>query len=320
MEGLVKPMQLYPALQRDFISRRMKRFLFALIVLLHVGIFLLPAVWYFFRQWLRPEEKVISVSLVDFPSADSTPGGGQPNAGERTENAATPPPLPDVKPLVSSIPDVPDIPDVPQIRYPKPVPVPRERPVVRKTPVKTPAPPQTKPVPAKQPKTVDMVEQIRRQRDRNRKLQNSSRKGTSSPQTRSTDTAAQRQRMLRELAAQMRSATGRGSSGSGEGRGRASGAGTGGIYDPTLSELLRLIDRYWVDPQISSGASPEAVLIVFDIDSRGGIAVRSAERSGDPAIDASVAQLLKKLQTMRIAPPEGRKNKSYTVRLRIREE
>ena len=42
MEGLVKPMQLYPALQRDFISRRLKRFLFALIVLLHVGIFLLP--------------------------------------------------------------------------------------------------------------------------------------------------------------------------------------------------------------------------------------------------------------------------------------
>ena len=102
--------------------------------------------------------------------------------------------------------------------------------------------------------------------------------------------------------------------------GRASGAGTGGIYDPTLSELLRLIDRYWVDPQISSGASPEPVLIAFEIDGRGGIAVRSAQRSGDPAIDASVAQLLKKLQTMRIAPPEGRRSKSYTVRLRIREE
>ncbi len=320
MEGLVKPMQLYPELKKDFISRRLKHVLFTGIVLLHVGIFILPALWYFFRQWLKPDEKVISVSLVDFPSADPRPGGGgAPGAGERTETAAEPPPLPDVKPLDNSIPDVPDIPDVPQIRYPKPVP--QERPVVRKeVPKTTPAPPKAKPAPVKRRSPVDMVEQIRRQRAQNRKHLNSTRKGTSSSSSRSTNAAAQRQKMLRELAAQMRNAGSGGGAGSGTGRGRASGAGTGGIYDPTLSELLRLIDRYWVDPQISSGASPEPVLIAFEIDGRGGIAVRSAQRSGDPAIDASVAQLLKKLQTMRIAPPEGRRSKSYTVRLRIREE
>ena len=209
---------------------------------------------------------VISVSLVDFPSADPRPGGGgAPGAGERTETAAEPPPLPDVKPLDNSIPDVPDIPDVPQIRYPKPVP--QERPVVRKeVPKTTPAPPKAKPAPVKRRNPVDMVEQIRRQRAQNRKHLNSTRKGTSSSSSRSTNAAAQRQKMLRELAAQMRNAGSGGGAGSGTGRGRASGAGTGGIYDPTLSELLRLIDRYWVDPQISSGASPESVLIAFEID------------------------------------------------------
>lgn len=77
MSGFVKPMQLYPELRRDFIGKGLKRFLFCLIVILHVGIFVLPALWYFFRQWLKPEEEVTSVALVDAPSSDSNPGGGR---------------------------------------------------------------------------------------------------------------------------------------------------------------------------------------------------------------------------------------------------
>ena len=61
MSGFVKPMQLYPELRRDFIGKGLKRFLFCLIVILHVGIFVLPALWYFFRQWLKPEEEVIPI-------------------------------------------------------------------------------------------------------------------------------------------------------------------------------------------------------------------------------------------------------------------
>ena len=118
----------------------------------------------------------------------------------------------------------------------------------------------------------------------------------------------------------MRNAGGGSGSGNGSGRGRASGAGTGGIYDPTLSELLRMIDRYWVDPQVSSAAAPESVLIKFRIDGHGGISVLSAQTTRNPAIDSAVALLLRKMQSMRIAPPEGRRPKTYEIRLRIREE
>ncbi len=332
MTGLAKPMQLYPELKRDFISRGMKRFLFCLIVFLHIVVFILPALWYFFNLWLKPEEKVISVTLVDSPTGDPNPGGGGPAKSAQANNGSSssepsPPPLPNVKPLDNSIPDIPDIPDVANIKIPTPVP--------RKTPVKQPVTPPVTPKtvkttpaaktapapvpPKKQP--VDMVQQIRRWRSQNQQPgRTAPSKGTSTPSS-GSNAAAQRQRMLQELAAQMRGAGGgSGSSGTGTGRGKASGSGTGGIYDPTLSELLRLIDRYWVNPRISSGASPEAVLIVFDIDGRGGISVRSAETTRDPAIDSSVAVLLKKLQTMRITPPEGRRSQSYTVRLRIKEE
>ena len=58
MSGFVKPMQLYPELRRDFIGKGLKRFLFCLIVILHVGIFVLPALWYFFRQWLMPPQAI----------------------------------------------------------------------------------------------------------------------------------------------------------------------------------------------------------------------------------------------------------------------
>ncbi len=327
MSGFAKQMQIYPEMSRDFISKGLKRFLFCLILILHINIFVLPTVIYVFNEWLKPDEKVIAVTLVDFPTTDPNPGGGGPAEtaqGDNTQSTPTdqsPPALPDVKPLDNSIPDIPDIPDVPDIKIPvppkkvtpvKPKKVTPVKPKVEKKTVQ-----KTKPSQPKKQK-LDMVKQIQQWRKKHGRVTPS--KGTGK-QSNGNNAAAQRNQALKKLANELRGAGGgSGSTGTGSGREKASGAGTGGIYDPTLSDIFRLIDRYWVEPQISSGSSPETVLITFDIDGHGGIYVRHVETTRDHAIDSSVSALLKRLQKMRITPPDGRRTKTYTIRLNIREE
>ena len=120
MLGLSRPMQLYPDLQRDFIGKGLKRFLFWTILIVHVIFFILPSLWYLFGEWLKPEEKVISVALVDFPTDDPNAGGGGPGASTPNLEKDKPgvsdpqPELPDLKP-VKGLPDVPDVPDIPTV-------------------------------------------------------------------------------------------------------------------------------------------------------------------------------------------------------------
>ena len=147
MLGLSRPMQLYPDLQRDFIGKGLKRFLFWTILIVHVIFFILPSLWYLFGEWLKPEEKVISVALVDFPTDDPNAGGGGPGASTPNLEKDKPgvsdpqPELPDLKP-VKGLPDVPDVPDiptvpkVPDVSFPVPRP-PRPKPQPKKNVPKT---------------------------------------------------------------------------------------------------------------------------------------------------------------------------------------
>lgn len=333
MLGLSRPMQLYPDLQRDFIGKGLKRFLFWTILIVHVIFFILPSLWYLFGEWLKPEEKVISVALVDFPTDDPNAGGGGPGAST-PESAKTPgtqdpvPELPDLKP-VKGLPDVPDVPDIPTVpkvpdvsfpvpRPPRPKPQPKK--TVPKTEPKKTVPKKTEKKSAKEPKKPSVEEQIRAQREAYRK-HNPPRKGVQNGGTKAGGSS--RAGAYKDLANELRSMQGSGGGtggGIGTGRGRSRGSGTGGFYDPTLSELLRAIDRYWVDPQVSSNSAPDAVIIKLRIDGRGGITVLGAETTRNPAIDSAVSNVLKRLQTIRVTPPENRIAKNYEIRLRIREE
>lgn len=333
MLGLSRPMQLYPDLQRDFIGKGLKRFLFWTILIVHVIFFILPSLWYLFGEWLKPEEKVISVALVDFPTDDPNAGGGGPGAST-PESAKTPgtqdpvPELPDLKP-VKGLPDVPDVPDIPTVpkvpdvsfpvpRPPRPKPQPKK--TVPKTEPKKTVPKKTEKKSAKEPKKPSVEEQIRAQREAYRK-HNPPRKGVQNGGTKAGGSS--RAGAYKDLANELRSMQGSGGGtggGIGTGRGRSRGSGTGGFYDPTLSELLRAIDRYWVDPQVSSNSAPDAVIIKLRVDGRGGITVLGAETTRNPAIDSAVSNVLKRLQTIRVTPPENRIAKNYEIRLRIREE
>ena len=333
MLGLSRPMQLYPDLQRDFIGKGLKRFLFWTILIVHVIFFILPSLWYLFGEWLKPEEKVISVALVDFPTDDPNAGGGGPGAST-PESAKTPgtqdpvPDLPDLKP-VKGLPDVPDVPDIPTVpkvpdvsfpvpRPPRPKPQPKK--TVPKTEPKKTVPKKTEKKSAKEPKKPSVEEQIRAQREAYRK-HNPPRKGVQNGGSKAGGSS--RAGAYKDLANELRSMQGSGGGtggGIGTGRGRSRGSGTGGFYDPTLSELLRAIDRYWVDPQVSSNSAPDAVIIKLRVDGRGGITVLGAETTRNPAIDSAVSNVLKRLQTIRVPPPENRIAKNYEIRLRIREE
>ena len=147
MIGFSRPMRLYPDLQRDFIGKGLKRFLFWTILAAHVIFFILPSLWYLFREWLKPEEKVISVALVDFPTDDPNAGGGGPGAStpdsaKDEPGASVPAPdLPNLQP-VKGIPEIPDIskvpkvPKVPDLDFPVPKP-PKPKPQPKKTVPKT---------------------------------------------------------------------------------------------------------------------------------------------------------------------------------------
>lgn len=334
MIGFSRPMRLYPDLQRDFIGKGLKRFLFWTILAAHVIFFILPSLWYLFREWLNPDEKVISVALVDFPTDDPNAGGGGPGASTPNLEKDKPgvsdpqPELPDLKP-VKGLPDVPDVPDIPTVpkvpdvsfpvpRPPRPKPQPKKN--VPKTEPKKTVPKKTEKKSAKEPKKPSVEEQIRAQREANRK-NNPPRKGVQNGGTKAGGSS--RAGAYRELAGDLRRMQGSGGGtggGIGTGRGRSRGSGTGGFYDPTLSELLRAIDRYWVDPQVSSNSAPDAVIIKLRVDGRGGITVLGAETTRNPAIDSAVSNVLKRLQTIRVTPPENRIAKNYEIRLRIREE
>lgn len=328
MLGLSRPMQLYPDLQRDFIGKGLKRFLFWTILIVHVIFFILPSLWYLFGEWLKPEEKVISVALVDFPTDDPNAGGGGPGASTPNLEKDKPgvsdpqPELPDLKP-VKGLPDIPTVPKVPDVSFPVPRP-PRPKPQpkknVPKTEPKKTVPKKTEKKSAKEPKKPSVEDLIRAQRDANRK-NNPPRKGAQNGGTKAG--GSPRAGAYRELAGDLRRMQGSGGGtggGIGTGRGRSRGSGTGGFYDPTLSELLRAIDRYWVDPQVSSNSAPDAVIIKLRVDGRGGITVLGAETTRNPAIDSAVSNVLKRLQTIRVTPPENRIAKNYEIRLRIREE
>ena len=334
MLGLSRPMQLYPDLQRDFIGKGLKRFLFWTILIVHVIFFILPSLWYLFGEWLKPEEKVISVALVDFPTDDPNAGGGGPGASTPNLEKDKPgvsdpqPELPDLKP-VKGLPDVPDVPDIPTVpkvpdvsfpvpRPPRPKPQPKKN--VPKTEPKNTVQKKTEKKSAKEPKKPSVEEQIRAQREAYRK-NNPPRKGVQNGGTKAGGSS--RAGAYKDLANELRSMQGSGGGtggGIGTGRGRSRGSGTGGFYDPTLSELLRAIDRYWVDPQVSSNSAPDAVIIKLRVDGRGGITVLGAETTRNPAIDSAVSNVLKRLQTIRVTPPENRIAKNYEIRLRIREE
>ena len=62
------------------------------------------------------------------------------------------------------------------------------------------------------------------------------------------------------------------------------------------------------------------MIIKLRVDGRGGITVLGAETTRNPAIDSAVSNVLKRLQTIRVTPPENRIAKNYEIRLRIREE
>lgn len=334
MIGFSRPMRLYPDLQRDFIGKGLKRFLFWTILAAHVIFFILPSLWYLFREWLKPEEKVISVALVDFPTDDPNAGGGGPGASTPDSAKDEPgvsvpaPDLPNLQP-VKGIPEIPDIskvpkvPKVPDLDFPvpkPPKPKPQPKKTVPKTEQKKSVPKRTEKKSAKEPKKPSVEDQIRAQRDANRK-NNPPRKGAQNGGTKAGGSS--RAGAYRELAGDLRRMQGSGGGtggGIGTGRGRSRGSGTGGFYDPTLSELLRAIDRYWVDPQVSSNSAPDAVIIKLRVDGRGGITVLGAENTRNPAIDSAVSNVLKRLQTIRVVPPENRVAKTYEIRLRIREE
>ena len=105
-----------PEIRQELIGRGLKRFLFCTVIIMHVSIFLLPLIWYFFREWLTPPPpKVIEVTLVENPTAEphskrGTQSASRKSSADSQQDIAAPPGK--VEDISDKIPDTPDVPDI----------------------------------------------------------------------------------------------------------------------------------------------------------------------------------------------------------------
>jgi len=264
-----------PARRPVLVSNTLRRRIWRDVITAHVVFVLLPAVWFFAKQWwLSRRPPAIKVTLVSEP----LPPSPVPTPAPPVVTPPTPPP---------PKPDPPRPPDPPPPTPPKPVPIP---------PVPTPVPPKPAPVPPKPtpvPKPQPTPEPPKTWQPRSANEITVSKKVVKQTNPTPTVSASEIEARLRNLARQIHGTT----------------ATTGPVaqvpqsYYETVAAFLY---QRWDQPSRSElGDRRPRVGVLLAVEANG--RVRSAKitrRSGIPAMDASVEALLSSL-TMMPAPPNG---------------
>ena len=318
-----------PEIRQELIGRGLKRFLFCTVIIMHVSIFLLPLIWYFFREWLTPPPpKVIEVTLVENPTAEpqskrGTRAASKKSRSDSQQDIAAPPGK--VEDISDKIPDTPDVPDISKIKprpkpkakpktKPKPKPAPKKeavpKPVVKNTP--TPAVPVPKKTPAATPKKKkrDISDEIQEYRKKHSKVykvpQDSGAKSTKSGSKTGNSSVQTRNQLAKDIEGLI------GNGGSGD-------SGAGGLKDSYIPIIKDFIQREWKRVAPPDLGTKSIIPLYFEIDGNGRIlnsAIR--KRSGIPVLDAAVTAMLRSMRRLP-APPDGKPCK-FTINLRVGEE
>lgn len=314
-----------PEIRQELIGRGLKRFLFCTVIILHVSIFLLPLIWYFFREWLTPPPpKVIEVTLVENPTAEphskrGTQSASRKSSSDSPQDIAAPPGK--VEDISDKIPDTPDVPDISKIKpKPKPRPKPKTKPkpapkkeVVPKPVVKneTKVPVQKKtPAPTPKKKKRDISEDIMEYRKKHGKVykvaRDSGAKNTKSGSRTGNSSAQTRNQLAKDIQGMI-------------GNGGTADFGAGGVYDSYIPILIDFIQREWKRVAPPDLGTKAVVPLYFDINGNGMVVSSSIKkRSGISVLDAAVSSLLRSMRRLP-APPDG-KRCQFTINLRVGEE
>ena len=314
-----------PEIRQELIGRGLKRFLFCTVVIMHVSVFLLPLIWYFFREWLTPPPpKVIEVTLVENPTAEphskrGTQSASRKSSADSQQDIAAPPGK--VEDISDKIPDTPDVPDISKIKpKPKPRPKPKTKPkpapkkevvpkpVVKNEP-KIPVPKKTA-APTPKKKKRDISEDIMEYRRKHGKVykvaRDSGAKNTKSGSRTGNSSAQTRNQLAKDIQGMI-------------GNGGTADFGAGGVYDSYIPILIDFIQREWKRVAPPDLGTKAVVPLYFDINGNGMVVSSSIKkRSGISVLDAAVNSLLRSMRRLP-APPDG-KRCQFIINLRVGEE
>ena len=314
-------------IRQELIGRGLKRFLFCTVVIMHVSVFLLPLIWYFFREWLTPPPpKVIEVTLVENPTVEpqskrGTQSSSRKRSADPQQDIAAPPGK--VEDISDKIPDTPDVPDISKIKprpKPRPKPKTKPKPAPKKVPVpkpvvknetKVPAPaPKETPAPTPARKKRNISEEIMEYRRKHGKVykvaRNSGAKNTKSGSRTGSSSAQTRNQLAKDIQGLI-------------GNGGTADFGAGGVYDSYIPVLIDFIQREWKRVAPPDLGTKAVVPLYFDISGNGTVLSSTIKkRSGISVLDAAVSSLLRSMRRLP-APPDG-KRCQFTINLRVGEE
>jgi len=283
-----------------------------LVAVFHVVLIVVPVIYMAVSKWVKPKTPVYVMRL---PTVDSLPSE-QPSPHPSPLNKKSTGTPEKGKPL-SEIPEIPEL--VKPVEVPQPKPKPQAKPVEKKVET-VPESKKTIPVKAKpkqkpknvvtQPKnrllSADQIK-ISHKKVVRKTNRNTSRQSQIDSEARARDARrADAAKALRSLSGEV---GGRGTPGG--------GGGPRGIVSKEVSEYYYKVEtflkRRWNQPSIFGGDRPR-VLILFRVAADGRlISARIQERSGNPAMDSSVDEMLRGLSVLP-APPQAME---FTVTMEI---
>lgn len=288
--------------ETDPIGQGKRRFLFFSVMLFHFAVVVLPLLFVMIQELLNPPAIVTKVSLVDSPPNDFDEPSLDPS--DKDPNPSfDPSPPPPIEP----------IPDLPPEEEPQPTPPEEEvKPVTKKiedpAPIEEPKkkdPPKKKEKPTtRKPLTMDDI------------LKNSRTVVKTNTQTRT----AKPNSSANALKEALRIA--QGNTPGATGSQKAGGAGgPKGIPRKEFMDYYKSLHQFlyprWSQPNAAAlGGQRPSVDVLLDIDANGRIrSAKIVEKSGIPAMDESVQNMLSELSTL---PPPPRAMQ-ITVTLRVKD-
>ena len=292
----------------------------AVVIAFHAALIIVPFVFLAISEFIKPPVYVMRLPTVDkAPSENPSPHPSPLNKQSKGTPAKG-------KPL-SAIPEIPDlVKPLPPQPQPQPKKIEPVKPKIKKVE-------QVKPKPVLESKKNIQVKQkpktdpVRKKNNiltpdqikvSNKRVRNPNRTRTvanPNPTQKNQITAEQRARdarnaeMIRELRSLSGEIGGKGTPGG--------GSGPKGIVSKEVNDYYYKVEAYlkrkWEQPSIYGGDRPKVILI-FRVDARGNIVyAKILERSGNPAMDASVDKLLRSLKVLP-APPQSME---FTVTMEI---
>ncbi len=294
----------------SYLGRRTKCLIAGGVFALHCALVFCPLLFLALWEYFDPPVAVMKVSLVDSPPNEFDSPSYHPSADN-------PVPNPDPEPLseIPSVPDlpteIPDVPDLPVPPPPEPEPEPEPEPT-KKAQAVPPPPPAKQPEKTTQPRK---TEKPKRRMLRPEDITISRKRVVSNRSAVNSSAARETARRNREYADMLRN-LGRNS--------LPAGGGGGPRGDVTISDLEKYYKKVqdflhpqWNQPssRLLEGRTDLAVDVVFQITADGRIqSAQIREKSGIPAMDASVEELIRKVKVLP-APPKAM---TLTITLRVK--